>query len=384
MSVVSAKLGIMTQNFEQIVIGGGAMGLATAWQLAQRGVKTLLLEQFEFGHDRGASHGAARNLNNAYLEDHYLDLYDLSLSLYRELEAASGVELLTVAGLVTIGPDSRITPIFTKLTERGAPVEWLEADEAARRWPGIRFEDRVLLSHQAGRIQSAQVLEALREQAAAHGADLRAGTRVVSIEELPAGGAAVTALSASGEELRFTANGVVSTVGAWTTKLVGDQIRLPQLTVTEEHPAHFQPTAECAQADWPSFNHLIAADPASGTGDVYGMLTPGEGVKVGFHCTGEEVDPDARTFRGSDTNRDALRAHVSQFFPGLDADSAEEISCTYTTSAQGDFILDRRGAITIGAGFAGEGFKFVPAIGKTLADIALGTGTAAPAFQLPE
>lgn len=381
MSVVSDTLGSMTQNFEQIVIGGGAMGLATAWQLAQRGVRTLLLEQFEFGHDLGASHGAARNLNNAYLDDSYLDLYDLSLSLYRELESASSTKLLTMAGLVTMGPDTRITPVFEKLSARGAPVEWLDPEEATRRWPGIQFDDRVLLSHQAGRIASAQVLEALRDQAVAYGADLRDGMCVTSVQQTAAG-VSVSAVDTSGETLNFTADGAVVTVGAWTTKLLGTQIALPQLTVTEEHPAHFQPAVAFAEADWPSFNHLISAHPETGTGDVYGMLTPGEGVKVGFHCTGDEVDPDARAFRGSERNRDALRAHVTRYFPGLDPKSATEISCTYTTSAEGNFILDRRGSITFGAGFAGEGFKFVPAIGKTLADIALGTGSAAAVFQL--
>ena len=43
-----------------VIIGAGAMGSATAYHLARRGEPVLLLEQFALGHDRGSSHGAAR------------------------------------------------------------------------------------------------------------------------------------------------------------------------------------------------------------------------------------------------------------------------------------------------------------------------------------
>ncbi len=49
-----------------IVIGGGAMGSAAAWQLAGRGPDVLLLERFEPGHTRGASHGASRIFRLSY------------------------------------------------------------------------------------------------------------------------------------------------------------------------------------------------------------------------------------------------------------------------------------------------------------------------------
>src|SRR5690606_9925598 len=56
------------------VIGGGAMGLAAAWALTRRGARPVVFERFERGHTRGASHGATRNFNDAYAEEHYLDL----------------------------------------------------------------------------------------------------------------------------------------------------------------------------------------------------------------------------------------------------------------------------------------------------------------------
>ena len=47
--------------YEAIVIGAGVMGSATAYYLAKKyGNKVLLLEQFDFLHKRGSSHGESR------------------------------------------------------------------------------------------------------------------------------------------------------------------------------------------------------------------------------------------------------------------------------------------------------------------------------------
>lgn len=55
-------------DVDVLIIGGGAMGLSTAWQLARRGRRVRLLEQFQPGHHMGASHGATRNFNTSYTQ----------------------------------------------------------------------------------------------------------------------------------------------------------------------------------------------------------------------------------------------------------------------------------------------------------------------------
>lgn len=370
------------ERFDRIIVGGGAMGLATAWQLASRGVSVLLLERFETGHTRGASHGATRNMNNAYAETHYLDLYDEALGLWHELEAVSGERLLTLGGLVTHGDPARVRPAYDSLLARGAATELIEPAEAERRWPGMRFEGDVLVNRDAGRIHASTALRVLDRLSRSRGADLRHGHRVLGIAAGDAG-VTVTALSPAGEQLEFEADGAIVTAGAWSEPLLRGLVDLPPLRVTEEHPAHFATLAPYETADWPSFNHVQPAERLTGyRGNVYGMFTPGEGVKVGFHATGDEVDPDARRFRAPDEARVQLREYVAEWFPGLDPDSAVEISCTYTLTPSQRFVLDRRGLVTVGAGFSGQGFKFVPAIGRVLADASLGLASPPEAFTL--
>jgi sarcosine oxidase len=368
----------MTERVPNLVIGAGAMGLATTWQLARRGHRGLTLERYERGHARGASHGATRNFNNAYTAEHYLELLTLARAEWDELARSTGEPLLRLHGLVTHGDAAAIGDIHTALTAHGERADVLSAAEATRRWRGMRFEGDALFTPDAGVVRADAALEALERGARGHGADIRFGHAVTALEEGPDG--VTVTVEADGTRTDFTADVVVVTAGAWTSGILPPSFPLPPLTVTEEHPAHFAPRA--GNTDWPSFNHFV--DPGRHIGNVYGMPTPGEGVKVGLHLVGPVVDPDARTFRPLPALAERLRAYVSEWMPGLDADTAAPISCTYTSTETEDFVLDRRGRIVVGAGFSGHGFKFTPAVGAVLADLALDeSARAAAPFRLP-
>ena len=58
--------------YDVVVVGGGIMGSATAYSLARRKkVSVLLVEQFDFGHRRGSSHGSSRIIRKSYHESFY-------------------------------------------------------------------------------------------------------------------------------------------------------------------------------------------------------------------------------------------------------------------------------------------------------------------------
>lgn len=366
---------------DRIVVGGGAMGLAAAADLSARGVSTILVERFEPGHPHGASHGATRNFNNAYSEPDYLDLFDEARALWARLEGNTGRKILDLRGLVTHGPAAPVEAAYAALRGRGAAAELLSAAEASGRWPGLRFVDDAVFSPDAGVVRAEEALGALREVALRDRATILDGHRVTGIDAVAPDLVRVTAETPDGGTAVLSAAGVVVAAGAWSSKLLDGIFPLPRLTVTEEHPAHFR--LRDPGLAWPSFNHIAREDELEARGGhVYGMLTPGEGVKVGFHAVGEAVDPDDRPHRATDLKRRQLRDYVAEWYPGLDPDSATEISCTYTSTDSSDFVLDSVGAVTVGAGFSGHGFKFVPAIGRVLADATLGAGSPPERFRL--
>ncbi len=146
--------------------------------------------------------------------------------------------------------------------------------------------------------------------------------------------------------------------------------------VTQEQPAHF--SVSDPSAVWPGFNHLPGpGDPRYDywcSPQTYGTLTPGEGVKAGWHGVGPVTDPDARSFAPEPVQLAALQRYAREWLPGVDADALTPISCTYTSTLDTDFVLDRVGPVVVGAGFSGHGFKFVPSVGRILADLVDGTG----------
>lgn len=353
---------------EVAVVGGGVMGLATAWELTRRGLRPVVFERFARGHREGASHGATRNFNNAYDEDHYLDLLVRSRAGWDALGDVDGEPLLRLHGLVTHG-EVDLDAIHRRLSERGIHSEVLSPAEAASRWGGMRFDGSVLFSRDAGVARASAALGELERRIVAAGGEVRWETPVDRIAESDTG----VDLFLAGRRVR--ADVAVVTVGAWTERML-PEVALPRLEVTEETPAHFAPTGD---SPWPSFNHYV--DPTRHPATVYGMPTPGEGVKVGFHRVGDVVDPDARPH--VTTHADALADYVREWMPGLDPGTAAPISCTYTSTVDSAFVLDRQGRIVVGAGFSGHGFKFAPGVGATLADLALDpSARAAAPFRL--
>lgn len=375
-----------TDTTRHVVVGGGVVGAAAAYALTRRGERVLLVEQHGRGHDQGSSHGATRIFRQGYADAEYVALTTRALELWEALEAAGDRQLIDRTGAVDHGRAEVVDAIAATLAAADIPHETLTPDEAAARWPGIAFEGHVLTHATAGRIRSAEAIEVLLTLAEGTGlAELRFDTRVTGIEDhgdevtmtLAARSDATEDEDTAGERVRTRS--LVAAVGSWAPTLVGDLLaergaRLPAIRVTQEQPAHFP--SHLPDEAWPSFVHWADGD------DVYGLLTPGEGVKVGFHGTGPVVDPDHRDRTPVPAEAARLQAYVARFVPGVDASAPTFISCLYDNSPREDFVMDRRGPITVATGFSGHGFKFAPLLGEMLADVATG-GAPHPRFALP-
>jgi sarcosine oxidase len=351
-----------------LVIGGGIAGSAAAWWLSRLGHEVVLLEQFEVGHARGSSHGSVRIFRYAYPAADYVRLAREALPLWRLAEEESGETLVDLTGGIDFGDETALRRLAATLEAEGVPYEMLSQADASARFGGFRFEGPVLFQAEGGRCHAARSVATFQRMASTRGAELRFSEPVLSVRRE---GASV-AVSTAAEE--YVADHCIVAAGAWVERLVGGAFRLPALAVTREQPAFFQPREGF---EWPSFiNHGGA-----GAFAAYGLLSPGEGLKVGVHMGGAAVDPDTIGVIDPAALAEARRI-AEGLLPGVDPEPLKGEACLYTTTPNEDFIIERDGPLVVASPCSGHGFKFGPAIGRLVAEFALGLGDVPGRFRL--
>jgi sarcosine oxidase len=161
-----------------------------------------------------------------------------------------------------------------------------------------------------------------------------------------------------GDEL--DADVVVVTAGSWIRDLVPD---LP-VTVTRETVAYFR-------REGPPPPSIVDLNTETGGHGMYSLHDPVHGLKVGAHHAGAEADPGTEA-APDPAIVERIAAWVEDRFPDVDPEPVEAQTCLYTTTADESFILERRGRVVVGSACSGHGFKFAPAVGRRLAELALG------------
>lgn len=350
----------MERDVDLVVVGGGAMGLATAWCAAGEGASVVVLERFGPGHHRGASHGGERIFRHAHEDPAYVEMALAAERAWTRLEQDTGRTLIDRVGFVEHGDPAELDRLATAAAECGLVTERLPAPEAERRWPTMRFTTDVLYQPQAGWMRAADALVALAGQATRRGADLRHEVAVAAIE--PVGDDAVRVRT---PDATIVARAVAVTAGAWTTDLLPDQdFPLPPLTTTEEHVFFVRAKgAEPAEQPLP-FLH---------TGELvrYGLPAVNGLFKVGEHHSGAVTTGDGRTFVTEPARVERIERYIAEWLPGLVPEVLDTTTCLYTSTPTHEFVLDRQGPVVVGAGFSGIGFKYVPEVGRRLAALAL-------------
>ncbi|MFD7219511.1 FAD-dependent oxidoreductase [Streptomyces sp. NPDC056730] len=364
----------MTTRAELIVIGGGLMGAATAWAASRRGLSVLLLEQFDPGHHRGSSHGSARIVRRGYEDALYTELTGRSFELWRELESDAGVPLLRMLGSLDFGTEQYAGAVAARLAAAAVAHEVLDAHEAERRWPGMRFEGPVVHHTQGGTVDAASAVTAFLDCAVRRGATVRYGTEVRSLDAAADG---VRVLLADGDTLR--AERVVVAAGAWTAGLLGEHLALPPLTVTQQDTFHF-PRLDPTAPAWPSVLH----ERGDGIYHLAGGRDggPGDDRKIGEHYSGRKTTATGRDGVITPRSRARVTEYVKRWLPGLDPTPRAETSCLFTFTPSEDFLLDRAGPFVVCSPCSGHGAKFAPLIGELTADLATGAGGPPERFRL--
>src|SRR5439155_26304377 len=167
----------MNNTYDVIVIGVGAMGSATCWELARRGVRVLGLDRFEIPNAHGSSHGFSRMIRLAYYEHpDYVPLLRHACELWAELEQTSGNKLLHITGGLYMGrPNGELVAgSLRSAQQHGLPHELLERKALAHRYPQFQVpQDHVgFFEPSAGFLEPENCIATFVDQALRHGAEI--------------------------------------------------------------------------------------------------------------------------------------------------------------------------------------------------------------------
>lgn len=357
-----------------IVVGGGTMGLASAWALAERGADVEVFEQFGHVHDRGSHSGYTRVIRQAYHEgSDYVPIVQEADRMWIELGEAVGSELLVRTGLLEFGPSDHpeLLGSIEACRRHGVAHEIVDAHEARRRWPLALPDDwQACFSPSGGYLRIGPCFDAMRNAAERAGARFHHGAAVREVMRGPGDAGIVL-----GDGTRHVADRVVVTAGAWLPTLVpevapGALVRLRRVLLW------LSPTDPAALRGLPVW---AAFDPGFFYGFPYGADDLG-GLKVALHMTPSPTDAD----RPTDPDRvdrelherdvAPVREFVARFLPAGAGPVLAHRVCLYTKTPSTDFVIDRLPEdprVVIAGGFSGHGFKFAPAIGRMVAALAL-------------
>jgi monomeric sarcosine oxidase len=368
---------VQEQPFDVVVIGLGAMGAATLYQLAKRGVKVLGIDRFAPPHDQGSSHGDTRITRQAVGEGAaYVPLAIRAQQIWRELEAETNLPLFEQCGVLIMTssttPDATDSaPDFTRSTidlarQYGIEHDVLDARQIRQRFPQFAPIDDSALGYfepGGGYVRPERCIEAQLTRARQLGATLVTGETVV---ELHTESGQVQVI---GQGAHYHAKHAIVCAGMWSAPLLGapfdgllrvcrQQLNWYRLDQPALYPSHS-----------PSF--II-----HGAGDIdacYGFPPiPGEGsVKIATEQYSTDSSPDHLDRQVSEADAQAMFQHlVRPNLAGLLPELVKSSVCAYTVTPDSGFIIDqhpRLANVTVVSTCSGHGFKHSAAIGEALA-----------------
>ena len=377
-------------SFDVCVVGLGAVGSAAAWQAAKRGARVVGIEQFEPPHAKGSSHGDTRITRLAIGEGaQYTPLVLRSNEIWREVEAATGETLHVVTGgLILSSPARSATthvPDFFENTlaaarRVGIAHEILGAPALRARFPqfAVRDNEAGYFEPGAGYLRPERCIAAQLGLARKSGAAIRAGERVVAIDDR-GGHVRITTDRAS-----YDAGQAILAAGAWLPGFLAPELART-LTVTRQVLFWFEPRGAITEYESPRFpvwiwelqetKHVIYGFPA--------IDGAGGGVKLATEQYAATTTPDTVDRDVSEAEKSRMhRELVAPYLPGLSASCVKAAACLYTATPDFHFLIDRdpsRPRVIIASPCSGHGFKHSAAVGEAVAMMALG---AAPRVDL--
>lgn len=351
-----------------VIVGGGVIGLSTAYQLARRKAgRVVLLEKGTVGD--GSSSRAAGITTGLLWSDTGIRARKIGLDIFRQLsDELDGYTYHDEHGCLNLfSPDMwrGREPLLPQYDRIGTPYDVFGADEISRRWPALHPPEDVigLFDPSGGYSEPSEYIPALAERSRQLGVEVCEGEQV---EQILVRGGRCAGVRTNGKTIE--ADVVISTVHVWSLALWAHlNLRLPMKSFVHQR---YVSTPLPEPLSIPPVNANIFE----------GYVRPATGNRILLGT--ESMDRQEWKVDGTDFQmskvaapidlRDRAVETVAPFLPALkDVGWESEHVGLLSFSCDGEPLLGpvkELPGLLVGASFHSGGFSYNTAVGLLLAE----------------
>ncbi|AHF99381.1 FAD-dependent oxidoreductase [Halostagnicola larsenii XH-48] len=353
------------------VIGGGIVGLSSAYALASRGGDVVVCEQGSIGS--GSTERSVGGIRAQFSTPVNIDLSLESIPVWESFEERFGVDIeYRRTGYLFLGRNEETVQALEETVrlqrERGVPSELLEAGEIGRYCSGVRTEQFTAGSYSPtdGFVDPHLALGGYATACADAGVEIRTNEPVIDVLESTDGDRIVGVETATD---RLEADFVVNAAGPWAGRVASIAgIELP-IVPTRRQVAIVAPEEPVPEGD------PLTVDLESGT--YFRPERDGDAL-VGGNCPADSdrddprADPDtygkSADFEWTAAALETVSRWTTRFGP--DTRVKRGWAGLYAVTPDNHAIVEETspGFITAG-GFSGHGFQHAPATGELVAEL---------------
>lgn len=372
-----------SRSFDVVIIGLGAVGSSTLYQLSKSGISLLGIDRFNPPHFLGSSHGETRITRLAVGESaSYVPIVKRSHEIWREIEALSGNEIFTSCGGVLL--DSGKTPWskhgstgFLKNTVRiaqefGIDYQLLQSNEIREKFPLLQIEneDSGYFEPAAGYLRPELAIQSQLKLAEKNGATVLLNNPVLSISKTKENKVQVNL----GNE-QILADLVINCSGGWIKDFLPNEIGR-KLKICRQ-VLHWMETDSKDWENHPVFMWGIGPSPED---FIYGFPSiDGKSVKMATESFIAVEHPDQVVREVSLSEQKKFwNEKVKGRILGVKPNFLKSEVCFYTVTEDAKFILQKNPKNDkewMVSACSGHGFKHSAGLGEYLADLVLGNPT---------
>lgn len=370
----------MAERFDVAVIGGGVIGASVAFNLTRLGCSSVVLVE------RGQLATGATSRSSGLLRTHYsvpinvqvarasLDVFERFAEVLDDPEAACGFARPGYIIVAPPGPSSDAVRRSIAMQQgHGVECRLLDRREASDLHPWLALDDidAIGFEAEAGFADPYLTTTSFARAARSGGATLRLDTPVTGLLRQ---GSRITGIRTARGDIE--AGTVISAMNVWSGEIARwAGIDIP-LTISRHHIASFE-------HDRPYTAALPVLKDLASASKLYLRSVSGSQILVGTGEAGDDIaDPDAPD---ADVSLDWVAEQGAQLAARMPAFAEGRFvtswSGLYDTTPDWNPVLGPvpgLDGLLLAFGFSGHGFKLSPAIGRMLAQAALGLPTDLP------